>query len=595
MRHGLLALSLAALVAAPAGTALADESDFVGYNYTQDYKRDYDRGFFFGAEAWLTNVRNLHFEPVISSPGTAIGGRLLDTDYNYDLSGRYEIGYQANRRIGRFTFRYWDFNESASREEIANGLYIATDTHPVRGDVLTDSFAAENVVDVEFAEAEWRKNFAEGRKFSAWWSVSAQAFEVEYSTDSWHFNDGVPGSLVHVSNFSSAKGIGGRAGIGGQYQFSDRFAMGGALRVGFASSEQDGFYLDENDPGDAVGFIDREDTELTTMQFEGDLNFQWRIAGGFELDFGYRYLDFQDVVAQDRFVDNSGKFVSVEQASGLAFEGPYLGGKYTIGVKKIDSDGDGVLDVYDDCADTPAGAWVNEKGCPRDLDEDGVYDGIDRCPGTDFGTRVDEWGCGVDSDGDGVFDGLDLCPNTPGCAHVDGRGCPKDSDGDGVSDGCDACPNTVAGAKVNADGCQVDGDTDGDTVPDSRDKCPGTPRGAKVDADGCEQVISMTLHFASDSAEISEQDKALLDRIAEALAADGGQFEVQGHCDSQNSTEYNQGLSDRRANAVKDYLVGRGVSGSHLNAVGYSELRPIATNDTEAGRAMNRRVEIVRR
>ena len=241
---------------------------------------------------------------------------------------------------------------------------------------------------------------------------------------------------------------------------------------------------------------------------------------------------------------------------------------------------------------------MDEKGCPRDTDEDGVYDGVDRCPGTPFGTRVDEFGCGVDADGDTVPDGLDLCPNTPSCARVDSKGCPTDGDGDGVADGCDACPGTSPGHAVDAQGCDTratDGDRDGDTVPDSGDRCPDTERGAQVDENGCSVVVSMMVNFASDSAEINPSDFSLLDRIAAAVARDGGNFEVAGHADAQNTVDYNQSLSERRAEAVRSYIARRGGDNSKLTAVGYSELRPIATNDTDDGMAMNRRVEIVRR
>ena len=91
------------------------------------------------------------------------------------------------------------------------------------------------------------------------------------------------------------------------------------------------------------------------------------------------------------------------------------------------------------------------------------------------------------------------------------------------------------------------------------------------------------------------KDRSQLTRVAMALMNDGGSFEVQGHTDAQNSVEYNQGLSERRAGAVRDFLVAQGVSAGNLSAVGYSELRPIADNATAEGRAANRRVEIVRR
>ncbi|MCB1832791.1 MAG: OmpA family protein, partial [Geminicoccaceae bacterium] len=68
--------------------------------------------------------------------------------------------------------------------------------------------------------------------------------------------------------------------------------------------------------------------------------------------------------------------------------------------------------------------------------------------------------------------------------------------------------------------------------------------------------------------------------------------EVQGHTDSTGATDYNQGLSERRAQSVLDYLTGKGVEAERLTAVGFGENRPIASNDTEEGRAQNRRVEI---
>ena len=105
----------------------------------------------------------------------------------------------------------------------------------------------------------------------------------------------------------------------------------------------------------------------------------------------------------------------------------------------------------------------------------------------------------------------------------------------------------------------------------------------------------MMVHFATNSAEINPADMPLLDRIAQAILNDGGNFEVAGHADARASVEYNQKLSERRAESVRQYLGQHGVAVDKLTAVGYSELRPIASNDTDDGMAMNRRVEIVRR
>lgn len=601
-RARFIMLSAVIVCATLAITAVADEYDYVGYQFAQETERDYDRGFFFGAEAWGVTPRNLHFEPAISSAGAPAptGGVLLDVDYDIEVSPRFFLGYQANRRIGSFTLSYWDFSEKASRlEEGTAGIVVATGTHPARGKVARTAFSAEAFVDMEYAAIDWRKNFGQGRRFSGFWTAGVHAFELENSTAASFWNHVAdPGGLdaVRVTDFTDSRGFGAKFGMGGTFNFNDRVSVGASATVGFFATEQDYFYLDQNTlSGSAFAFLSRDDTELMNMYFEGDAHLDFRLGNGFELGVGYRFTNFEDVVAEDRFVDNTGTFIALEQQHGLAFDGPYVNLSWSAGLTKIDSDGDGILDVYDDCPDTPAGGWVDEKGCPRDLDEDGVYDGIDRCPGTQFGTRVDEWGCGVDTDGDGVADGLDLCPNTASCAHVDGRGCPKDSDGDGVANGCDACPGTSAGATVDDRGCKMDVDSDGDTVPDSMDRCPNTERGASVDEYGCAELVSLTVNFASDEASLNDSDRAQLDRIAMALANDGGTFEVQGHTDSEASTEYNQGLSERRAMAVMDYLVNGGVMSSSLTAVGYSELRPIADNATAEGRAANRRVEIVRR
>ena len=164
--------------------------------------------------------------------------------------------------------------------------------------------------------------------------------------------------------------------------------------------------------------------------------------------------------------------------------GGSLGVSLMLGSKPIpDSDADGVLDNRDKCADTPAGASVDSRGCPSDSDGDGVPDGVDRCSTTVAGAAVDERGCSRDSDGDNIADGLDRCPDTPAGVLVDPHGCPKDSDGDKIPDGLDRCSETPRGATVDALGCP--GDEDGDAVLDGLDRCPRTAAGATVNATGC--------------------------------------------------------------------------------------------------------------
>ncbi len=175
-------------------------------------------------------------------------------------------------------------------------------------------------------------------------------------------------------------------------------------------------------------------------------------------------------------------------------------------------------------------------------------------------------------------------------AAVDG-----DADGDGVPDSRDRCPNTPAGVAVDQYGCSLD--SDGDGVPNSRDKCPGTRAGAVVDLDGCEieAVIDLQgVNFEFDSAKLKASATAKLDQASELLASHGSVVvEVAGHTDSVGPDSYNQGLSERRANSVRDYLVSKGISSDRMSARGYGESRPVATNDTDEGRAQNRRVELI--
>jgi len=160
-----------------------------------------------------------------------------------------------------------------------------------------------------------------------------------------------------------------------------------------------------------------------------------------------------------------------------------------------DADGDGIVDILDRCADTPAGTVVDWSGCPEaaDTDGDGIIDDNDNCPDTTADTEVDANGCEIvyDTDGDGVEDGLDACPGTLAGIEVDSNGCEVvyDADNDGVPDADDDCADTEAGVEVDANGCAVPQDSDGDGVLDADDQCADTPSGISVDENGCEIVI----------------------------------------------------------------------------------------------------------
>ena len=205
----------------------------------------------------------------------------------------------------------------------------------------------------------------------------------------------------------------------------------------------------------------------------------------------------------------------------------------------------------------------------------------------------------LDDDGDGILNKDDACPTVAGIPEE--KGCPaKDTDGDGIFDHQDKCP-TQAGPKENG-GCP-DTDRDGDGVVDRLDKCPdvaGTaefegcpPAKAKVNVETRKIDILEKVYFDTNKATIQKRSFAVLDDVAAVLGRhpEITKVLVEGHTDSTGAADYNMSLSDARAKAVKDYLVGKGVAADRLEAQGFGQTKPIADNKTRAGRDENRRVE----
>lgn len=165
-----------------------------------------------------------------------------------------------------------------------------------------------------------------------------------------------------------------------------------------------------------------------------------------------------------------------------------------------------------------------------------------------------------------------------------------DSDGDGVPDDADECPGTPPGVQVNAVGCTVD--SDGDGVTDDVDACPNTPRGAIVDNRGCWVVKGVRFDYKK--WDVKPQFNTNLDNIINILKKTPGlKIRVEGHTDNIGSKKYNLDLSKKRAQAIKDYLVGKGIDQSRITSVGHGLSKPIAGNDTKKGRALNRRAELI--
>jgi outer membrane protein OmpA-like peptidoglycan-associated protein len=306
------------------------------------------------------------------------------------------------------------------------------------------------------------------------------------------------------------------------------------------------------------------------------LGFEWFVSESFTFDLSARYTR---LFANDLDNVGSGNLWGPDHAdvnNGIV-EG-LLGFTFHFGGNP-DKDKDGILNKQDACPEVAEDfdGYQDEDGCPdADNDGDGLADADDNCPddAEDFDGFRDEDGCpDPDNDGDGVIDAQDGCPDQ--AEDLDGfqdeDGCPDpDNDGDGVADDVDQCPDTPAGVEVGTDGC---------------------PSVAEIKAD----MVLTGVAFRSGSADLLSSSAAQLDDVAASLLAyPTATVEIQGHTDSSGSAELNRNLSMLRAEAVRNYLIGKGVDGGRLTAVGYGEDLPVADNSTREGRAANRRVELVR-
>lgn len=343
------------------------------------------------------------------------------------------------------------------------------------------------------------------------------------------------------------------------------------------------------------GTFELKDQEFAIMLGGG---LEYFVIPEFSVGFAGRYYIFTDILSDYRDVGTT--MDNITGADGLDFHKGLL----EFGVFATaylgscpDDDKDGVCNDDDRCPDTPENCIVDEFGCPIDTDGDGVCDGRDLCPDTPRGCKVDMNGCQLDSDADGVCDGVDKCPNTQAGCKVDAVGCALDEDKDGVPDCRDKCPGTPTCCKVNADGCELDSDNDG--VCDGCDLCPGTPPGLTVDKDGCpgidpckEMGVLEDVNFATNLAVLRPKAKEFLDNLVDALKARPHiTMEIQGYCDNTDGKEWNQELSEKRAQAVKDYLVSKGLDAARFTTRGFGASNFIGDNKTVEGRAKNRRVE----
>mgnify|MGYP000919129304 CR=1 FL=1 len=173
-----------------------------------------------------------------------------------------------------------------------------------------------------------------------------------------------------------------------------------------------------------------------------------------------------------------------------------------------------------------------------------------------------------------------------------------DADGDGVADDMDRCEDTYRGVIVDMHGCPAD--SDGDGINDNNDRCPNTPAGTRVNMSGCAIIDNVTINlvndeFDFDSAMLKPEMKSALDEVAAKIMGTAGEenLSIVGYTDSSGPDDYNMMLSEKRANAVADYLESKGVSRSMMTVSGKGESMPVADNGTREGRKQNRRVEIM--
>jgi outer membrane protein OmpA-like peptidoglycan-associated protein len=281
-----------------------------------------------------------------------------------------------------------------------------------------------------------------------------------------------------------------------------------------------------------------------------------------------------------------------------------------------DLDGDGIRNIDDSCVEEAEDfdGHNDGDGCPEtseDRDGDSIIDALDKCPAEaeDLDGFKDGDGCPeLDNDGDQIPDVRDACPNASEDVDdwEDGDGCPDDdNDDDGIADVDDQCPNDVGDRE--AQGCPLD-DADKDGVSDANDECPDEPetRNGYRDDDGCpdesNQRIRLTknqielvepITFTGGTASLTPEALGVLADVTKTLEdVTDLRIRIEAHTDSRGLESDLLELSKRQANAVKQYLIDRGIDRRRLESEGYGPSQPIDTNRTERGRSANRRVEL---
>ncbi|MCX6150994.1 MAG: OmpA family protein [Ignavibacteriales bacterium] len=324
--------------------------------------------------------------------------------------------------------------------------------------------------------------------------------------------------------------------------------------------------------------------EKTALNFNGEFGFRFLLSQDLSFNInGAVYINPNDNL-------DDGKFKIADRNNDLFFTG-MAGVSFSLFGKR-DSDGDGIYNGDDKCPDQPEDydGFMDEDGCTDyDNDNDGIKDRVDQCPNRqeDFDGFMDEDGCpDVDNDGDGILDFNDQCPNEPEDfdGFQDTDGCPDfDNDNDGILDKYDKCPN--ASEKFNGyedeDGCP-------DEVPAPKIEQPKTEPVREI-------ILSAGTTFEIGKSTLSSYAFEELDKIVEVIKNNpGSNWRIEGHTDNTGSNKTNKKISLARANAVLQYFLSKGLVKNRFEVVGLGKDFPVAENRTEAGRAKNRRVVILR-
>ncbi len=259
-----------------------------------------------------------------------------------------------------------------------------------------------------------------------------------------------------------------------------------------------------------------------------------------------------------------------------------------------DTDKDGLIDLDDQCPNIAGLIYL--KGCP-DRDRDSIADKDDECP--DFAGPAFYSGC-PDTDGDSLIDKVDFCPDQAGLKVF--KGCP-DTDNDGFPDYLDACPDVAGPEKGCPKAPEVVGpiDSDGDGVTDEFDKCPQTP--GVISNNGCPELAKedqevlntafANLEFESGKDVIKTSSNESLKELATLLSKKSKwKILISGHTDNVGKPQANTTLSQKRASALKTFLINQGVESNRIDTEWFGQTKPIASNKTADGRQKNRRVEM---